>query len=67
MDILFLVMIKGFLKLISVRSIVVLTLVFGALYLAIIDAAYRPFFADLAKFGLGGYFAQLIPKEKLRI
>ncbi|MEN9216484.1 MAG: hypothetical protein Q6K90_04065 [Gloeomargarita sp. HHBFW_bins_162] len=34
----------------------------GSLTLAVLDPSYRPFFADLAKVGLGGYLGQLIPQ-----
>ncbi|MEM8777779.1 MAG: hypothetical protein AAGF26_02675 [Cyanobacteria bacterium P01_G01_bin.49] len=47
----------------SVRSIVVLTLVFGSVGLAIADSEYRPFLADLCQVGLGGYLGQLVPKK----
>lgn len=47
----------------SVRSIVVLLLVGGSIYLSIIDPEYRPFLADLSKIGLGGYLGQLMPRK----
>lgn len=43
------------------RSLVVLVLVFGSFILAVIDRDYRVAFADLAKIGVGGYLAQIIP------
>lgn len=47
----------------SVRSLVVLTLLGGSIWLAAIDPSYRSRFADLAYFGVGGYFGQLVPKR----
>lgn len=52
-----------FLANVSVRSFVIVGLLVGSLYLAIADTNFRPHFADLAKIGLGGYLAQLIPKK----
>jgi hypothetical protein len=46
-----------------VRSLVILTLTAGCLGLAVVDSAFRPTFADLAKIGLGGYLGQLVPKR----
>jgi|GEM_PF-3161245 len=43
------------------RSVVVLVLVVGSFFLAIRDEKYRAAFADLAKIGVGGYLAQIIP------
>ncbi len=48
----------------SVRSLVVLSLVFGGVGLAVIDPNFRPKFADIISFGLGGYFGQLNPASK---
>jgi hypothetical protein len=48
----------------SVRSLVVLTLLGGSIWLAAIDPPYRSRFADLAYFGVGGYFGQLVPRRK---
>jgi hypothetical protein len=48
----------------SVRSLVVLVLLGGSIWLAAIDPNYRSRFADLAYFGVGGYFGQLVPKQK---
>lgn len=45
----------------QVRSVIVLLLVFGTLILAINDKNFRPTFGDLAKIGVGGYLAQIIP------
>lgn len=45
----------------KVRSVVVLLLVFGTLILAINDKNFRSTFGDLAKIGVGGYLAQIIP------
>jgi hypothetical protein len=47
----------------SVRSLVVLTLISGSIWIAIYPS-YRSRFADLAYFGVGGYFGQLVPKRK---
>lgn len=46
----------------NTRSLVVLILVCGVLYLAIVDPSFRGVFGDLAKVGVGGYLGQLIPK-----
>jgi hypothetical protein len=48
----------------GIKSLLILTLTIGSLCLAILDKEYRPFFADLAKFGLGGYLGQLLPKRE---
>jgi hypothetical protein len=42
---------------ITVRSVVVVILVIGALVLAIADHNFRPTFGDLAQVGVGGYRA----------
>ncbi|NJN12182.1 MAG: hypothetical protein HC815_31170 [Richelia sp. RM1_1_1] len=42
-------------------SVLVIILLIGFLTLAILDESYRPAFADLAKVGIGGYLAMLIP------
>jgi hypothetical protein len=55
---------KEFLRHFSVRSIVILSLLGGSIYLAIKHEEYRSQFADLAKVGLGGYLGQLIPRER---
>jgi hypothetical protein len=55
---------KEFLRHFSVRSIVILALLGGSIYLAVQHEEYRPNFADLAKVGLGGYLGQLIPRER---
>ncbi|WP_160296021.1 hypothetical protein [Aliterella atlantica] len=44
-------------------SFVILILVGGVLYLAIVDRSFRVTFGDLAKIGIGGYLGQLIPRE----
>lgn len=49
---------------VSVRSVVVLSFVWGAIYLAIVDDSFRPRFADLVYVAIGGYFGQLVPKQK---
>jgi hypothetical protein len=48
----------------SVRSIVILVLLGGSVYLAVVDESYRSPFADLCKIGLGGYLGQLVPRGK---
>lgn len=48
----------------TTRSFVVLILVCGVLYLAIVDPSFRDVFGDLAKVGVGGYLGQLVPKDK---
>lgn len=53
-------MIKG----VSIRSLVVLLLVVGSLYLAVVDKRYRNHLSDLAHIGLGGYLGQLVPTRK---
>lgn len=47
----------------TTRSFVVLILVSGVLYLAIVDPSFRDVFGDLAKVGVGGYLGQLVPRE----
>ncbi len=44
--------------------VVVMALVVGFLYLAIIDHTFRQPFANLANVAVGGYFAMLIPPSK---
>ncbi len=51
---------------ISVRSVVVIILVIGALVLAIADDNFRPTFGDLAKVGVGGYLGQMLPEASKR-
>lgn len=48
----------------SIRSVVVLLLVVGALALAVLDEKFRPTFGDLAKVGVGGYLGQLFPSKQ---
>ncbi|MBW4571593.1 MAG: hypothetical protein KME31_27325 [Tolypothrix carrinoi HA7290-LM1] len=50
----------------TVRSVVVIILVIGALVLAIADHNFRPTFGDLAKVGVGGYLGQLLPEANKR-
>jgi hypothetical protein len=47
----------------SVRSLVILLLVFGGCGLAVVDEKFRPVFGDIIKFGLGGYTGQLVPRS----
>ena len=47
----------------NTRSLIVLILVCGVLYLALIDPSFRIVFGDLAKVGVGGYLGQLIPRD----
>lgn len=55
---------EKFLARITVRSVVVVVLVFGGFGLAVVDPTFRPSFADLAKFGIGGYLGQMMPQTK---
>jgi hypothetical protein len=48
----------------SVRSMVVIILVVGALVLAVADDNFRPTFGDLAKVSVGGYLGQMLPEAK---
>lgn len=48
----------------SVRSVVVLLFVFGALIIATIDPSFRDSYAHLADVAIGGYLGQLIPQSK---
>lgn len=57
-------MLTSIVEKLSVRSVVVLLLVSGSLAMAVIDKNFRPAFADLVKIGVGGYLAQLIPKQE---
>ena len=43
---------------------VIVILLAGFFALAILDESYRPAFADLAKVGIGGYLAMLIPGSR---
>ncbi len=54
---------NSFLQRFTTRSFVVLILVSGVLYLAIVDSSFRDVFGDLAKVGVGGYLGQLVPKD----
>ncbi len=47
----------------NTRSLIVLILVGGVLYLAVVDRSFRGVFGDLAKIGIGGYLGQLIPRK----
>lgn len=49
----------------SIRSIIVLLFVFGALVIAAIDPSFRPSYAHLADVAIGGYLGQLIPQSKV--
>lgn len=46
----------------TVRSIVVLLFVVGALILAAIDRSFRPTYGDLASVAIGGYLGQMMPQ-----
>lgn len=52
---------EKFIQRFSVRGTVVLFLVIGAFAIAIVDKESRSSFADIAKFGIGGYLGQLLP------
>jgi hypothetical protein len=43
-------------------TLVVLILVVGSLLLAVMDANFRPAFADLAKVGVAGYLGWMMPR-----
>ncbi|NJO94087.1 MAG: hypothetical protein HC820_06520 [Hydrococcus sp. RM1_1_31] len=49
---------------VSVRSLVVLSLVGGAIYLAIVGETFRSRFATLVDVALGGSLGQLLPRGK---
>ena len=48
----------------SIRSVVVLLFVIGALVIATIDPSFRDSYAHLADVASGGYLGQLIPNYK---
>ena len=48
----------------SIRSIIALLFVLGALVIAVIDPSFRDNYARLADVALGGYLGQLIPKSR---
>lgn len=48
----------------SIRSIIALLFVFGALVIAYIDPSFRDNYARLADVALGGYLGQLVPRSK---
>lgn len=48
----------------SIRSIIALLFVLGALVIAVIDPSFRDNYARLADVALGGYLGQLIPQSK---
>lgn len=49
----------------SVRSLVILILVIGSCFLAIIDKEFRDTsFGNIVTYGLGGYTGQLIPNHR---
>lgn len=48
---------------VGVRNLVVLILVLGSCYLAVIDKEFRnSSFGNIVNFGLGGYTGQLVPR-----
>lgn len=55
---------KSILERLKTRSIIVILLVIGTFILAVQDEKVRSAFGDLAKIGVGGYLAQLIPNHK---
>lgn len=55
---------KSILERLKTRSVIVLLLVVGTFILAVQDENVRSAFGDLAKIGVGGYLAQLIPANK---
>lgn len=50
---------------VSIRSLIVLLFVLGALVIAAIDPSFRPSYARLADVALGGYLGQLVPQSKI--
>lgn len=58
------IFLKDFIARIDTRSIVIIGLLLGCTWLAVADEKFRPSYADLAKIGLGGYLAQLVPQKK---
>jgi len=52
-----------FLGRLTVRSVVVLLFVIGALILAAIDSSFRPTYGHLADVAIGGYLGQLVPQS----
>lgn len=54
---------NSLLKRFNTRSFVILVLVGGTLYLAVVDRSFRVTFGDLAKIGIGGYLGQLVPNR----
>lgn len=48
----------------DILSIVVLSLVVGSFALAWVDKDIRVTFADLAKVGVGGYIALMVPSDR---
>ncbi len=46
-------------------TLIVLILVVGSLALAILDANFRPAFADLAKVGIAGYLGWMMPRHRM--
>jgi hypothetical protein len=55
---------KSILERLKTRSVIVFLLVVGTFILAVQDEKIRSAFGDLAKIGVGGYLAQLIPNSK---
>ena len=45
------------------REVVVITLVLGAVIIAILDGDYRAIYFNLTEAGLVAYFAQLLPQS----
>ena len=43
-------------------ALIVILLVVGLFSIALVDAAYRPVFADLAKVGVAGYIGWTMPR-----
>ncbi len=50
----------------SLLTLMVLVFVVGSLVLAVIDASFRPAFADLAKVAVAGYLGWMIPRHSTR-
>lgn len=47
---------------VSLPGLVMLVFAIGALAIAILDASFRPKYADLASVAIGGFFGHLLPQ-----
>lgn len=48
---------------VSLPGLVMLVFAIGALAIAILDASFRPKYADLASVAIGGFFGHLLPQS----